>query len=62
MDWLNKRIERNAPSVAGALAYGGAYLNPQLFRGEAAHQITIAEQELRGFLAGSGLPTGTAQS
>ncbi len=46
------------PGAAFAQACeGGAYLNPQLFRGEAAHQITIAEQELRGFLAGSGLPT-----
>lgn len=45
------------PSAAFAqTCEGGAYLNPQLFRGEAAHQITIAEQELRGFLAGSGLP------
>lgn len=42
MDWLNKRIERNAPSVAGALAYGGAYLNPLLSKQDAERARTVA--------------------
>ena len=35
---------------------GGAYLNPQLFRGEAAHQSALAEQEIHTFMTRTGLP------
>lgn len=35
---------------------GGAYLNPQLFRGEAAHQSALAEQEMLTFMNRTGLP------
>ncbi len=34
---------------------GGAYLNPQLFKGEAAHQSAVAEQELVSFIGRTGL-------
>jgi hypothetical protein len=36
---------------------GGAYLNPQLFRGEAAHQSALAEQEMLNFMSRTGLPS-----
>jgi hypothetical protein len=36
---------------------GGAYLNPQLFRGEAAHQSALAEQEMHNFMVRTGLPS-----
>lgn len=36
---------------------GGAYLNPQLFRGEAALRSALAEQEVREFIGRTGLPT-----
>jgi hypothetical protein len=45
-----------AASAHAETCEGGAYLNPQFFRGEAAHQSAIAEQEMRGFIAKLGLP------
>jgi hypothetical protein len=36
---------------------GGASLNPQLFRGEAAHQSALAEQEMHNFMVRTGLPS-----
>jgi len=41
---------------------GGAYLNPQLFRGEAAHQSALAEQEMHNFMARTGLPSSPIYS
>jgi hypothetical protein len=41
---------------------GGAYLNPQLFRGEAAHQSALAEQEMHNFMAHTGLPSAPIYS
>ena len=41
---------------AQAACEGGAYLNPQLFRGEAAHQSAVAEQEMQAFIGRTGLP------
>lgn len=35
---------------------GGAYQNPQLFRGEAAYQGAVAQQELHAFIGRTGLP------
>ena len=45
------------PSVQAQTCEGGAYLNPQLFRGEAALRSTLAQQEIRDFMGGIGLPT-----
>jgi hypothetical protein len=45
-----------APAAHAQACEGGAYLNPQLFRGEAAHQSAIAEQEMRTFIGKTGLP------
>lgn len=41
---------------------GGAYLNPQLFRGEAAHHSAVAEQEMHAFIAKTGLPSAPLYS
>lgn len=41
---------------------GGAYLNPQLFRGEAAHQSALAEQEIHTFMGRTGLPANPIYS
>jgi hypothetical protein len=41
---------------------GGAYLNPQLFRGEAAHQSALAEQEIHAFMSRTGLPASPIYS
>ena len=38
---------------------GGAYLNPQLFSGEAAAQRSMAEQEMRSFIGTTGLPVSS---
>ncbi|MEO6018260.1 MAG: hypothetical protein ABIP46_13475 [Polaromonas sp.] len=46
-----------APSVQAQTCEGGAYLNPQLFRGEAALRSALAEQEVRDFIGRTGLPT-----
>ncbi len=45
-----------APAAHAQACEGGAYLNPQFFRGEAAHQSAVAEQEMRTFIAKTGLP------
>jgi hypothetical protein len=41
---------------------GGAYLNPPLFRGEAAYQSALAEQEMYSFIGGTGLPSSPLYS
>jgi hypothetical protein len=46
-----------APAAQAQTCEGGAYLNPQLFRGEAAHQTAMAEQEMHAFIAKTGLPS-----
>lgn len=51
-----------ASNVRAQTCEGGAYLNPQLFRGEAAHQSALAEQEIRGFMTRIGLPTAPLYS
>lgn len=51
-----------APAVRAQACEGGAYLNPQIFRGEAAHQSAIAEQEMRSFIARIGLPSNPLYS
>ncbi|MBX3655779.1 MAG: hypothetical protein KF686_16470 [Ramlibacter sp.] len=45
-----------APAALAQSCEGGAYLNPQLFRGEAAHQSAVAEQEMHAFIGRTGLP------
>jgi hypothetical protein len=45
-----------SPAVRAQSCEGGAYLNPQLFRGEAAHQSAVAEQEIHTFMTRTGLP------
>lgn len=51
------------PGLAHAQACeGGAYLNPQLFRGEAAHQSAMAELEMNTFIGRTGLPTAPLYS
>ncbi|MDB5874813.1 MAG: hypothetical protein JWQ07_4255 [Ramlibacter sp.] len=45
-----------APAAQAQTSEGGAYLNPQLFRGEAAHQSAVAEQEMHAFIGKTGLP------
>ena len=45
------------PSVQAQTCEGGAYLNPQLFRGEAALRSALAQQEIRDFIGSTGLPT-----
>lgn len=45
-----------APAAHAQACEGGAYLNPQLFRGEAAHQSAVAEQEMNVFIGRTGLP------
>lgn len=45
-----------APAAQAQSCEGGAYLNPQLFRGEAAHQSALAEQEMHSFMSRTGLP------
>jgi hypothetical protein len=52
-------------SAAGAHAQGcegGAYLNPQLFRGEASHQSAVADQEMHAFIGRTGLPSAPLYS
>ena len=44
------------PSVQAQTCEGGAYLNPQLFRGEAALRSALAQQEVRDFVGATGLP------
>ena len=46
-----------APSVQAQTCEGGAYLNPQLFRGEAALRGALAQQEIHDFIGAIGLPT-----
>jgi hypothetical protein len=46
-----------APCVQAETCEGGAYLNPQLFRGEAALRGALAQQEVREFIGRTGLPT-----
>ena len=46
-----------APSVEAQTCEGGAYLNPQLFRGEAALRGALAQQEIHDFIGAIGLPT-----
>lgn len=46
-----------APSVQAQTCEGGAYLNPQLFRGEAALRGALAQQEIHEFIGAIGLPT-----
>ena len=45
------------PSVQAQTCEGGAYLNPQLFRGEAALRGALAQQEIHEFIGPIGLPT-----
>ena len=45
-----------APAVQAQTCEGGAYLNPQLFRGEAALRGALAQQEIREFMSSIGLP------
>lgn len=45
-----------SPQAWAQACEGGAYLNPQLFRGEAAHQSALAEQEIHTFMGRTGLP------
>ena len=51
-----------APAVQAQTCEGGAYLNPQLFRGEAAHQSALAEQEMLTFMGKTGLPAAPIYS
>ncbi len=52
-----------APTVhAQGGCEGGAYLNPQLFRGEASHQSAVAEQEMHAFISRTGLPVAPLYS
>jgi hypothetical protein len=46
-----------APVARAQTCEGGAYLNPQVFGGEAAYQRAVAEQEMRTFINSTGLPT-----
>lgn len=45
------------PSAQAQTCEGGAYLNPQLFRGEAALRGALAQQEIHDFIGAIGLPT-----
>jgi hypothetical protein len=45
-----------APAAQAQSCDGGAYMNPQLFRGEAAYQSAVAEQEMHAFIGRAGLP------
>lgn len=45
-----------APAAQAQTCEGGAYMNPQLFRGEAAYQSNVAEQEMHAFIGRAGLP------
>lgn len=45
-----------ATGARGQACEGGAYQNPQLFRGEAAYQTAVAQQELHAFIGRTGLP------
>lgn len=51
-----------APAAQAQSCEGGAYLNPQLFRGEAAHQSALAEQEMHNFMGRTGLPASPIYS
>ncbi len=51
-----------APGAQAQTCEGGAYLNPQLFRGEAAHRSALAEQEIHGLMTRIGLPTAPIYS
>ena len=45
-----------SPAAQAQNCEGGAYMNPQLFRGEAAYQSAVAEQEMHAFIGRAGLP------
>ena len=47
-----------APLAQAQSCEGGGYMNPQLFRGDAATSNAIAEQEMLNFAARAGLPSG----
>ena len=47
-----------APLAHAQSCEGGGYMNPQLFRGDAATSNAIAEQEMLNFAARAGLPSG----
>lgn len=42
LTWFNQRVENNAPTVAGALAYGGTYLNPLASKQDARRAQALA--------------------
>ncbi|MDB5928806.1 MAG: hypothetical protein JWR60_513 [Polaromonas sp.] len=54
---LTMSIALAATAAQAQSCEGGAYLNPQLFSGEAASQHALAEQEMRAFMATTGLST-----
>jgi hypothetical protein len=50
------------PTAQAQTCEGGAYLNPQLFRGEAALRGALAQQEIHDFIGAIGLPTAPLYS
>jgi hypothetical protein len=54
---LAAALTATAAQAQAPACEGGAYLNPQLFRGEAAHQSALAEQEMHNFMVRTGLPS-----
>ncbi|HYW56568.1 MAG TPA: hypothetical protein VE934_06395 [Polaromonas sp.] len=59
---LAPAVHAQTAAASSQTCEGGAYLNPQVFRGEAAYQRAVAEQEMRTFITSTGLPTAPLYS